>query len=149
MAHRCRERAPSTTSNASRRYARDALGMSAMPPLATQSVPRNEPSRCAICVINAMQQISTGLRGYLGLWSAGGTPGQAHREHRAFAQLTRHRHVAAHHACELAREGKSEPSAAEALRGCGIGRAELLEQLGLLLRGHTDAGLGDAALDQA
>src|SRR5260370_309331 len=123
--------------------------MSAMPPLATQAVPRNEPSRCAICVINAKQQISTGLRGYLGLWSAGGTPGQAHREHRAFAQLTRHRHVAAHHACELAREGKAEPSAAEAVRGCGIGLAELLEQLGLLLRGHTDAGVGDGELDEA
>jgi hypothetical protein len=34
-------------SNASRRYARDARGMSAMPPLATKSVPRNEPSRYA------------------------------------------------------------------------------------------------------
>ena len=42
-----------------------------------------------------MQQISTGLRGYLGLWSADGTPGQAHRKHRALARLARHRHVAA------------------------------------------------------
>src|SRR5262249_9307455 len=44
---------------------------------------------------------------------------QAHREHRAFARLARHRHIAAHHARELAREGKAEPRAAEALSGRG------------------------------
>src|SRR5262249_3443833 len=59
---------------------------------------------------------------------------QAHREHRALARLARHRHIAAHHAGKLAREGKAEPRAAEALRGGGIGLAELLEQLRLLLR---------------
>jgi Transposase DDE domain group 1 len=39
---------------------------------------------------------------------------QAHREHRALAQFACHRHIAAHHARELAREGKAEPGAAEA-----------------------------------
>jgi len=32
---------------ASHRYAHDARGRSAMPPIATELVPRNEPSRCA------------------------------------------------------------------------------------------------------
>jgi hypothetical protein len=52
---------------------------------------------------------------------------QAHRKHRAFARFARHSDIAAHHARELAREGKAEPGAAEALRGRGIGLAELLE----------------------
>ena len=37
-------------SNASDQHAPDALRMSAMAPIATQSVRRNEPSRCAPCV---------------------------------------------------------------------------------------------------
>src|SRR5262249_1443406 len=56
-------------------------------------------------------------------------PRQAHGEYRALARLARHGHVAAHHARELAREGKAEPRAAELLRGRGIGLGELLEQL--------------------
>src|SRR5262245_5849856 len=52
----------------------------------------------------------------LGLWLAGR---QAHRKHRAFAWLARHGHVTAHHARELAGDGKAEPRAAEALRGQG------------------------------
>src|SRR5436305_12874655 len=47
--------------------------------------------------------------------------GQPHREHRAFALLAGHGHVAAHHARKLAREGKAEPRAAVAARGQGIG----------------------------
>jgi hypothetical protein len=43
--------------------------MSAMPSMATKAVSHSETSRCAIRVINAVQQISTGLRSYLGLWS--------------------------------------------------------------------------------
>jgi hypothetical protein len=74
---------------------------------------------------------------------------QAHREHRTLAGLARHRNVATHHARELARDGKPEPGAAEALRGRGIGLAELLEQLCLLLRGLADAGVGDGKLDEA
>jgi hypothetical protein len=58
-----------------------------------------------------------------------------------FARLARHRHVATHHARKLAREGKAEPGAAEALRGRGIGLAEFLERVGR-------AGL-EAALRQA
>src|SRR5262245_1471651 len=34
---------------------------------------------------------------------------QAHRKHRAFAWLARHDHVPAHHARELAGDGKAEP----------------------------------------
>jgi hypothetical protein len=45
---------------------------------------------------------------------------QPHRKHRDG-------YVAAHHARELARDGEPEPSAPEALRGRGIGLAELLE----------------------
>jgi hypothetical protein len=45
---------------------------------------------------------------------------QAHRKHRAFARAARHGHVAAHHAGELARDGKPEAGAAKALRGRSI-----------------------------
>src|SRR5215471_7563882 len=72
---------------------------------------------------------------------------QPHREHRALARLARHRHVAAHHARELAGDSKPEPRAAEAPRGRGIGLAELLEQLGLLLRSHANAGVSDRELN--
>src|SRR5262249_54126803 len=72
---------------------------------------------------------------------------QAHRKDRTLARLARHRHVAAHHACELAREGKSEPRAAEALCSRGIGLAELFEQLSLRLRSHANAGVSDRELD--
>src|SRR5262249_38850902 len=81
-------------------------------------------------------------------WLAAGAPGQPHREHRTLAWLARYGHVAAHHARELAREGKAEPCAAEALSGRGIGLGELLEQLSLLLRTHADAGVGDGKLDE-
>ena len=47
-------------------------------------------------------------------------PWQAHREHRPLARLARHGHVAAHHARELAGDGKPEAGAAEALRCQGI-----------------------------
>src|SRR5262249_42826897 len=52
---------------------------------------------------------------------------QTHREHRALARCARHSHVAAHHARELACDGKAEPRAAEVLGGRGIGLGELLE----------------------
>jgi hypothetical protein len=48
-----------------------------------------------------------------------------------------HGHVAAHHARELAGDGKAEPRAAEALCRRGIGLAEFLEQLRLLLSCHA------------
>ena len=72
---------------------------------------------------------------------------QAHCKSRAFARLARHCHVAAHHAGELAGDGKTEAGAAETLRGRGIGLGELLKQLGLLLRRHADASIGDGKLD--
>jgi hypothetical protein len=53
---------------------------------------------------------------------------QAHCKHRALARLARHCHIAAHHARELAGDGKAEAGAAEALRGRSVGLAELLEQ---------------------
>src|SRR5262249_16240111 len=74
-------------------------------------------------------------------------PWQADREDRALARLARHGHVAAHHARELAGDGKAEPRAAEALSGRGIGLAELFEQLSLLLRSHANAGVSDRELD--
>src|SRR5262245_47171751 len=72
---------------------------------------------------------------------------QTHGKDRSFARLARHGHVATHHARELAREGKAEPRAAEALSGRGIGLAELLEQLSLLLRSHANAGVSDRELN--
>ena len=72
---------------------------------------------------------------------------QAHCKSRAFARLARHCHVAAHHARELAGDGKTEAGAAEALRRRGIGLGELLKQLCLLLRRHADASIGNGELD--
>jgi hypothetical protein len=54
---------------------------------------------------------------------------QAYRKDRALARFARYRHVAAHHARELARERKAEPGSAVASRGQGIGLGEFLEQL--------------------
>jgi hypothetical protein len=73
---------------------------------------------------------------------------QAEGEDRTLARLARHGHVAAHHARELARDSEPEPRSPEALSGGGIGLAELLEQLSLLLRGHADAGIGDREFDE-
>src|SRR5262249_40796108 len=74
-------------------------------------------------------------------------PRQAHSEHRALTRLARHGHIAAHHTGELARDGETEPRAAEALRGRGISLAELLEQLCLLLGSHAYTGVGDGQLN--
>jgi hypothetical protein len=52
--------------------------------------------------------------------------GQAHRKDRTFARLARHRHIAAHHAGELAGDGKAEPRPAVAARGQGIHRPKKL-----------------------
>ena len=72
---------------------------------------------------------------------------QAHGEHRAFARLAHHYHVAAHHPGELAGDGEAQPGATETLRRRGIGLGELLKQLGLLLGRHADAGIGDGQLN--
>src|SRR5262249_9545634 len=74
-------------------------------------------------------------------------PRQAHGEHRAFADLARNRHIAAHQARELAGDGKAEPRAPETLCSRGIGLGELLEQLGLLFPCHADPGVGHGKLD--
>src|SRR5215469_48798 len=83
----------------------------------------------------------------LWLWLGCRAARQSHREHRALARLARHRHIAAHHARELAGDGKAEPGAAVAARGQGIGLGEVLEQFRLLLRRHADAAVGDCKLD--
>ncbi len=72
---------------------------------------------------------------------------QAHGEDRAFARLARQGHVTAHHARELAGNRKAEAGSAIAPRGQGIGLAELLEQLRLLLRRHADAGVADGEVN--
>src|SRR6516225_341067 len=72
---------------------------------------------------------------------------QAHGKHRTLARLARHGHVAAHQARELARDGKAEAGAAEALRGRSIGLGKFLEQFRLLLRGHADTAIGNCHLD--
>jgi len=72
---------------------------------------------------------------------------QAHREHRTLAQLARHSHIAAHHARELASNGKAKPRAAIAARGQRIGLGEILGQFRLLLGGQADAGVRDGKLD--
>src|SRR5262245_22606472 len=76
-----------------------------------------------------------------------GTDRQTHYKHRTFAQFARRRHIATHHARELAGDGEAETGAAEALRGRGIDLAEFLEQLCLLLRRHANAGIDHRQLD--
>src|SRR5262249_61201300 len=66
---------------------------------------------------------------------------------RALTWLPRHRPAAPHHARELARDGEAEPSSAILPCGRGIGLGEFLEQLGLLLGCHADAGVGYRDLD--
>ena len=73
---------------------------------------------------------------------------QAEGEDRTLARLACYCHIAAHQPRELARDSEPEPCSPEALRRGGIGLAELLEQLCLLLRGHPDAGVGDGELDE-
>src|SRR5215468_7704973 len=77
------------------------------------------------------------------LWLGCCAAWQTHGEHRALARLARHGHVAAHHARELARDGKAEARPAVAARGEGIGLGEILEQFRLLLRRHADAAVRD------
>src|SRR5215469_953117 len=74
-------------------------------------------------------------------------PRQAYCEDRTLARFACYGHVATHHARELAGEGKAKPRAAEALSGRSVSLAELHEQLGLLLRRHANAGVGDGELD--
>jgi len=50
---------------------------------------------------------------------------QANGKHRALARFAPHRHIATHHARELAGNGKAEAGAAEALSGRGIGLAKV------------------------
>src|SRR5262245_50821462 len=52
----------------------------------------------------------------------------------------------AHHARDLAGDGKAKAGSAEVLRGIGLD--ELFEQLCLLLRSHADAGVGGGELDE-
>src|SRR5262249_25830814 len=72
---------------------------------------------------------------------------QSHRKDRTLARFARHGYIAAHHARELARDGKAQPRAAKVLRGRGIGLTELLEQLSLLLRSHANACVSNRELD--
>src|SRR5262245_44792798 len=51
----------------------------------------------------------------------------SYRRYRAFSLVMPRWHVSAQQARELAAEGESEPGAAEALRGCSVGLAVLLE----------------------
>jgi hypothetical protein len=67
-------------------------------------------------------------------------PGKRTVNTEALARFARDRHVAAHHACELAREGKAEPRPAVATRGQRIRLGECLEQFRLLFGGQANAG---------
>src|SRR5262249_5698399 len=61
-------------------------------------------------------------------------PWQAHGEHRTFARLARHGHVATHHARELAGDGEAETGAADAARprrrGVRVKRREFITLVG-------------------
>src|SRR5262249_27792216 len=72
-----------------------------------------------------------------------------HREYRTLARLARHRHVAPHHARELAGDGKAKPRAAVAARGQGVGLGEVLKQVRLRLCRHAGAGSAPASSPQS
>src|SRR6516165_12481561 len=74
------------------------------------------------------------LRGRLERGSRLTAARQAHREYRTLARFARHGHVPAHHARELAGDGKAEPRTAVAPRRQGIALGEILKQFRLLLR---------------
>ena len=74
-------------------------------------------------------------------------PWQAHREHRPLAGSLATVTSPPIMRAKLARDGKAEPRPAVAAHGQGIGLGEILEQLRLLLRRHTDAGIRYRELD--
>jgi hypothetical protein len=72
---------------------------------------------------------------------------QPHRKCRSLARFACHRHVATHHARELAGDGKAKPRPAVATRGQGIGLGEILKQFRLLFGGQADAGIRNRKFD--
>jgi hypothetical protein len=78
---------------------------------------------------------------------AAGAARQAHRKHRALAGLARHRHVAAHHPCQLAANRKAQAGATKPSRGQRIGCVNSANKLRRLLRRHANAGIRDRNLD--
>jgi hypothetical protein len=66
-------------------------------------------ARCQRATYAAQQVLVAFGASYSAAW-------QSHREHGALAHLARHGHVASHHACELARDGKPESRSAIAAR---------------------------------
>src|SRR5262245_4198424 len=71
------------------------------------------------------------------------TARQPHRECRADADRARDRNAAAHHSAQALTDRKAEAGPPIASRRRAIPLAELLEQLGRLLRAHADAGVGN------
>src|SRR5262245_28300896 len=92
-------------------------------------------------------ELSRTRNNLLAWWSGRRAARQADREHRSLARFACHCHIAAHHARELARDGKAQASAAEALRSRGVGLGKFLEDFGLLLGGHADTAIGNCHLD--
>jgi hypothetical protein len=131
------------------RWAHDIIGLRQQRPtgrLSPAGLPVDRVAHSALELAGASRRLDPILP--LNPLSAS-TARKAHREHRAFARLARHGHVAAHHARELAGDCEAKTRTSELLSGRGIGLAELLEQLCLLLRRHADAGVGDSELDEA
>src|ERR1700716_1999050 len=69
-------------------------------------------------------------------WSGRRAARQPQRDHRALTRLALHRHIATHHARELASDGEAEPGAAVFLGRRRLGLGKFLKQLAELLRGH-------------
>src|SRR5437867_6660897 len=72
---------------------------------------------------------------------------QADSKDRAFAWLACHRHVAPHHARELAGHGQAKAGSPVLPRGRRVGLREFFKELGLLLGSHADARIGHGDLD--
>ena len=82
-------------------------------------------------------------RGGRGAGGRGFLRAEGEAEGRALAGIAGDGDVAAHHARQLARDGKAEARAAELARGGAIGLREHGEQLGLHFLRHADAGIAD------
>src|SRR5262245_51811967 len=92
-------------------------------------------ARCQVCVKAGMPRRLMSLR-------MARADRQAHGENRALARLARHRDIAAHHACKLARDRQSEAGAAELLRGGCICLGKFFEESCLLLHCYADTAVG-------
>ena len=91
--------------------------------------------------------VRAGLAGLVTRNNDGRSDRQANRKGCSFANLARHRYIAAHHLAEAARDRQAEAGPAILACGGGVALGEFLEQPPQLFRRHPDAGIGHGNRD--